>query len=221
MTIPSEEQLELDLQNLANYERFKRLGSFPEIYFVIGVSGAAGDSGGGDNGAIEAILAEIRDRLGSPDEVALPASLSADGRLKTESAIRKLTVADDKVGVVVEQSVLPDGAASNYGLQQIQSAVIRQGYTQDYSGIITVGGTAQLAVPLNPNRRYLFIQNTSLTDILWFNFGSVDASPGSPSIKLNPDADFTAEAGFIPSDAVTVFGSVTGQPFTIKQNFEG
>jgi hypothetical protein len=92
------------------------------------------------------------------------------------------------------------------------------GEPTDYSGTITTGGTAQELVTGNLGRMYLFIQNVSSSD-LWINFGSVDAEPDSPSIKIQPDLAIVWESGlgFVPSSNITIYGATTGQAFTVKE----
>ncbi len=84
----------------------------------------------------------------------------------------------------------------------------------DFSGTITLGGTSQLAVPTNNNRRYLFIQNVDAGD-LWVNF-NLAATIGQPSIKLATGERFVMESSVIFLYDVYVIGATTGQEFVIK-----
>lgn len=85
----------------------------------------------------------------------------------------------------------------------------------DRSGEITTGGTAQTAVAANTRRRYLFIQNISTNDNLWFNF-TTTAVQDRPSIKLTPGSSYEM-AGIVSTEAISVIGPTTGQDFVIKE----
>lgn len=89
------------------------------------------------------------------------------------------------------------------------------GRLDDFSGTITTGGVSQLVAAHNVSRSLLLIQNVSTAD-LWVNFG-VPAVATTPSIKLNAGGSLSAYAGWIPSGAVHILGSITGQAFTVKE----
>lgn len=89
------------------------------------------------------------------------------------------------------------------------------GAITDRSGTITSGGAAQTAVAANSSRKYLFIMNTSDTD-MWFNFTTA-AVANQPSVKLIPGASFVMEGNYISTEAISVIGATTGKAFTIKE----
>lgn len=91
----------------------------------------------------------------------------------------------------------------------------KQGAVTDRSGTITLGGTAQQAMASNATRRFLFLQNTSDTD-LWFNFTTV-AVADQPSAKLTPGAVFIMEGGFVSTEAISIIGATTSKSFTAKE----
>ena len=93
--------------------------------------------------------------------------------------------------------------------------IVNRASVVDYSGTITAGNTAQLAVSSSDtNRVYLFFQNTSAGP-LWINFGTT-AVEGSPSIKLNSNDAFSFENSFIYTGTLSVIGATTGQSFICK-----
>lgn len=97
------------------------------------------------------------------------------------------------------------------------------GALTERSGSITTGGTAQQVAAQNSARRYLLIVNLSTTDVLWVRFGGQASAGGAQCIPLAPSStDRTAVslleygaggAGFVPSNAVSVFGATNGSPF--------
>ncbi len=84
----------------------------------------------------------------------------------------------------------------------------------DFSGTITLGGTSQLAIPVNTNRKYIFIQNVSTGD-LWFNF-NLAATIGQPSVRLSAGDSFVMESSVIFLYEIYIIGATTGQEFVIK-----
>jgi hypothetical protein len=88
----------------------------------------------------------------------------------------------------------------------------------DYSGTITAGGTAQLQVPLSPNRRSIFIQNLS-SDPLYINFTSTAAIATAGSIELSQYATYAKDqTSSVTPEAIYVIAATTGDKFTIKTN---
>jgi hypothetical protein len=86
----------------------------------------------------------------------------------------------------------------------------------DFSGTIAVGGTSQLAIPFNLNRRYLLIQNVDAGD-LWINF-NLAATIGQPSIKLAPGEKFIMDSSIVAITDMYVIGALTGQQYTAKSS---
>jgi hypothetical protein len=84
----------------------------------------------------------------------------------------------------------------------------------DKSGTITAGGTAQ-TLSAAKSRKYLFIQNLSVSN-LYINFTSA-ASASVGSVVIIPGGSFVQEGSFVSSELVSVFGATTGQAFTAKE----
>jgi hypothetical protein len=85
----------------------------------------------------------------------------------------------------------------------------------DRSGTLTAGGAAQEAVAANTSRNYLLIRNPiNATEELWVNLTGT-ATAASPSVRLDAGDYLIFEAGFIPTNAVSVFAATTGHAFTI------
>lgn len=85
----------------------------------------------------------------------------------------------------------------------------------DRSGTITTGASAQEAAPENLNRRLLFVQNVSDTN-LWVNVGAA-AVANQPSILLVPNAMLQWGPDVVPTGAVSVIGATTGKAFVCKE----
>lgn len=90
----------------------------------------------------------------------------------------------------------------------------------NYSGTITLGGTAQTVIAANSSRRYLLIQNISDT-ALWVDFGAT-AVQDQPSVKLAADSGsgggfLVFEGNFVPTTALSIIGATTGKKFVCKE----
>lgn len=86
----------------------------------------------------------------------------------------------------------------------------------DRSGTITSGGNAQVIFPVTTKRRGYFIQNNSSGD-LWFNDVGV-SSPSQPSVRLVPGAYYSTDwTGGVTYNAISIFGSTTGQGFSARE----
>lgn len=85
----------------------------------------------------------------------------------------------------------------------------------DYSGTITSGGAAQTAASADVNRGTLFIQNSDTED-KWYRFGGAAAAT-SPSIFLGAGEthEYGPEYRSLIVQAISIFGTTTGQKFTI------
>jgi hypothetical protein len=102
------------------------------------------------------------------------------------------------------------------GTAVIGATLPSTGTITDHSGTITTGGTAQQAVGANASRKYLLIANPlTATQILYFNF-TASAVVGQPSIGLNPGDSFEMNGGFVTTEAVSVLGATTNNPFVCK-----
>lgn len=85
----------------------------------------------------------------------------------------------------------------------------------DYSGSVTLGGTAQTAAAADVNRMSLTIQNPSDTDI-WVAFGAT-AVADSPSflIEAGANAEYGPMWREMTTKAISVIGATTGKKYTI------
>jgi hypothetical protein len=83
----------------------------------------------------------------------------------------------------------------------------------DHSGRVAVGGAAQTLMAPNANRLGCLIQNNSSGD-LWLN-DLTTASPATPSIWLPSGAAYQCDPA--PPGAISVYGAVTGQPYTARE----
>lgn len=101
------------------------------------------------------------------------------------------------------------------GTDTPQNEPVKLGTLTNRSGTITTGGTAQTLAAANANRRYLFIQNLSSSE-LWINFTTA-AAQSQPSIRLDAGASFTMEGSFVSTELISIIGSTTGQAFSAKE----
>ena len=90
------------------------------------------------------------------------------------------------------------------------SPVLPVPYT-DVSGTITTGGTAQSLASANASRKGFSIQNISTGD-LWVRAGGVAAV----GVGVKVPAGALYEFSYPPSQAISIFGAVTGQAFTAQ-----
>jgi hypothetical protein len=92
-------------------------------------------------------------------------------------------------------------------------ALAQQTTLQDRSGTITLGGTAQVLMPVSPNRRGCLVQNNSVGD-LWVNDVGTAAIGGS-SIKVPAGAQYACVG--VTGAALSVFGATTAQAFAARE----
>ncbi len=85
---------------------------------------------------------------------------------------------------------------------------------KDKSGSISVGGTAQIVSPVNPERNTFEFQNTSDTEMR-IDFG-VPATAAT-GFKIKPDLFYLANQGSVSTDAIYVFCAVGGKTYTAKE----
>jgi hypothetical protein len=88
----------------------------------------------------------------------------------------------------------------------------------DYSGTITLGGTAQTIIAANSRRHYLLVVNIS-SGTLWIRF-DVAAVADQPSIPIFPNGSFVMECGGVDTRAVSIIGATTGQKFVAKEGIQ-
>ncbi len=80
---------------------------------------------------------------------------------------------------------------------------------------ITTGGTAQDALPNDPNRQGYDIQNQSVGR-LWFRDDGVTATMTDTSFALEPGQSYETPAGYRPKGRLSVIGATTGQAFVVR-----
>jgi hypothetical protein len=85
----------------------------------------------------------------------------------------------------------------------------------DHSGTIASGGVAQTIMAANPARTYLFIENTSDTD-MWFNY-TTTAGVGGTSIKIGAGAAYENPNAFCPTGAISLYCASGSKSFTAKE----
>lgn len=93
------------------------------------------------------------------------------------------------------------------------------GRVADFSGTITVGGTSQQVLPARAAGKGLEIENpTTATEDFFFNFGAAASLTAAGSYSLVPggSASYSAEEGFLPTDALHVIAATTGHVFVVK-----
>lgn len=83
----------------------------------------------------------------------------------------------------------------------------------DRSGQIIDNEAAQTGMAANKARRAWFFQNLSDYD-LWISFVGM-ALPGRPSVKVIAGGTAGASSGFVSSQALSVYGPVVGQQYTL------
>lgn len=85
----------------------------------------------------------------------------------------------------------------------------------DYSGSITLGGTAQTAAAADANRATLYVENSDDTDF-WIRFNGTAAAT-SPSFPVEPGKTmmFGTDYRSLITQAISVYGATTGKKFTI------
>lgn len=90
------------------------------------------------------------------------------------------------------------------------------GVLTDNSGITSATiNTATTLMPVNANRKILFIQNLGTMPI-WINF-TTPATQSQPSIQLAAGSNFTMEGNFVSTEAISVISGKASQPYTAKQ----
>lgn len=82
------------------------------------------------------------------------------------------------------------------------------------SGTIAAGGTPQVFLPRDGNRRGFWIQNLSSGD-LWLG-EAADMTAAQPSLKIPPGALYEAPANGVPVEALWILGATTGQAFSAR-----
>ena len=103
--------------------------------------------------------------------------------------------------------------------QHSEVAAIWYGVLVDHSSTVATGGTSQTALPANPSRKYLFIQNpASQTESLFVNFTSAASTSDGKSFELVPGAVLQFDtSGFITRELMTVTAATNGHPYTCKE----
>jgi hypothetical protein len=87
----------------------------------------------------------------------------------------------------------------------------------DRSGVITLGGQAQMLMAANPARRGWSFQNKSTSD-MWFNDLGAVASPAANSATWLPAGTYyESEYGGASVAAISLYGPVTGAQFAARE----
>lgn len=86
----------------------------------------------------------------------------------------------------------------------------------DASGSITTGGVSQVGLAANDDRKYVRIQNVDEDNDLWVKEGSAASADSGSTLLLPRSGALVYEQGFLATQAIHVFGAVTGGKFTIK-----
>lgn len=123
------------------------------------------------------------------------------------------TIASDTVTVsvyVIRANVSVQNSSNNPA-NVLQPATA---YNPVTNGSITTGGTSQLMVGSNANRKFLTIWNTSPSDILWIQLGQ----------NAGVNAGFPIGPGFAekfdlpePSNAIYIYGATTGDTYAYME----
>lgn len=84
----------------------------------------------------------------------------------------------------------------------------------DRSGTIAAGGTAQVLMPVSPQRRGCIVQNQSATDLWVSSAGTAAAAP--PSFRLPAGAQYVCMAP-APSNVLSIFGATSAAAFAASE----
>ena len=95
------------------------------------------------------------------------------------------------------------------------SHVNDRGLVNDKS-IAALSGSSQTLLVANPDRRYLLIQNTGAADVGVNLLGGTAALAGPGTIILTPGGSYEPDANFIPTNAITVIGTVAEPVFCVE-----
>lgn len=94
--------------------------------------------------------------------------------------------------------------------------VSRGPVNSNFTQSITAGGTAQTVIGENPQRKLLFFQNTSDTDMR-VAFGKTASATVGRLIPANSYGGFEYLDGFVPTDFVSVYCATTGKTFWAEE----
>jgi hypothetical protein len=86
--------------------------------------------------------------------------------------------------------------------------------SNDHSGTIILGGTAQTVISANASRVGCELQVLGSTSI-WINVSGT-AAAGQGSTEIPPGSVFTCPFP-VSADAISIFGTATGTAFTAKE----
>jgi hypothetical protein len=93
------------------------------------------------------------------------------------------------------------------------NTAIQKGTVTQTDTTITLGGTAQTVIALNLNRTGFEIINNSASAI-YINFSGTATLQ---SIKINPNTSYSRYTGKIPTNSISVLGTITGQELSILE----
>ncbi len=151
----------------------------------------SGGGGGGDASAAKqdaqtALLTNIQGRIGATDDTAATDDTGTWSLIAlTKRLLQKLTA-----GLVVQAAT---------------------GTLTSRASTITSGGTAQTLASSNSSRKFFAVQNQSSGDIYVRWTGT--AAGDNTSLKLSPGDYFETGAGYVSTQAISIYGATTGQAF--------
>ena len=91
------------------------------------------------------------------------------------------------------------------------------GHMTDASGTIAVGGTAQVLLPANSARQYLFIQNPiTATETLRFCSDVTATTTNSFELAAGGSATFSSDNGFMPTGAISILAATGAHAYIAK-----
>lgn len=87
----------------------------------------------------------------------------------------------------------------------------------DYSSLITVGGTSQLAAANKGDRTFLRVQNVSAND-MWCRFGQAAAVNSGILIKAGQTAEFYRATEPQITQKIYILGATTNDRYTMQDD---
>ena len=100
-------------------------------------------------------------------------------------------------------------------MANIIQVIAAQARVVDRSGTVTLGGTAQVQIPVNRQRVGFWIQNLSAGDLFISEIGAAVAA--QPSIKLIPNALYENPITGCTTNAISILGATTAQAFSARE----
>lgn len=99
------------------------------------------------------------------------------------------------------------------------------GIFTNWSGKIAVGGTSQIGIPANGNRRKIMIQNPATatsqgigaSENLFINFTGGASSTTGNSIELLPGGSYDSESGPCSVEQINIIAATTNHQYFAKE----